>query len=86
MQGRKNVLEKKNGDLTPPRLHSRQSSAAAAALSDCELRKTVIAAAVGCSGWFGVTPRYFGSNLRVPCRLQGPKDSLPIFSFGILNS
>src|SRR5206468_9359519 len=28
VQGRKNVLEKKNGDLTPPRLHSRPGSAA----------------------------------------------------------
>ena len=39
--------------LTPPRLHSQPSSAAAAALSDKILLKTNIAAAVGCSDWFG---------------------------------
>ena len=40
---------------SPPRsgLVQQPSSAAAAALNDKKLLKTKIAAAVGCSGWFG---------------------------------
>jgi hypothetical protein len=40
--------------IDPPPAAEQQSSAAAAALSDKKLLKTNIAAAVGCSGWFGL--------------------------------
>src|SRR5262249_15666637 len=43
--GEKSSKKKKHG-LTRPRLHSRQRSAAAAALSDSEIRETRIAAPV----------------------------------------
>src|SRR5437867_2122917 len=41
VQGRKNVLEKKNGDLTPPRLHSRPSSPAGGAEGAVTLEKPI---------------------------------------------
>src|SRR5262245_57196657 len=51
--GGKKCSEDRRGGLTPPRLHSRPSSAAAAALRALMSRGTGIAAAVCCSVWFG---------------------------------